>query len=81
MTAAPSFNSDAIADKISAEILRVSAKRARLMRAAKANDAVGRSRPTLSLMDQAMDFARQARDERCPVAMIAWLRALEDFKD
>ena len=75
------FQPDTLADKIDDEILRVSFKREREMRAAKVNDAVGRIRPRLHLMDQAIHFARQARDERCPVAMIAWLRTLEDFKE
>ena len=75
------FHPDTLADRISSEIVRVSSKREREMRAAKVNDAVGRARPRLHLMDQAIHFARQARDERCPVAMIAWLRTLEDFKE
>lgn len=75
------FSQEALADKISAEIIRVSAKRERLLRAAKANDVIGKMRPKLTLMDQAMHFAREARDERCPVAMIAWLRTLEDFRE
>ena len=75
------FQPDTLADKIDDEILRVSFKREREMLAAKVNDAVGRIRPRLHLMDQAILFARQARDVRCPVAMIAWLRTLEDFKE
>lgn len=71
---------DMLADRISDEITRVSARREREMKAARAAGDLGAKRPVLYLMDQAMHFAKAARDERCPVAMVAWLRALEDFK-
>lgn len=76
-----SIDTHEIADRITAQITRVSAKRERLTRQAQAAGLMGQLQPTLSLMDRAMHFAREAREERCPVAMIAWLRALEDFKD
>ena len=74
------FQPDTLAGQISTEILRVSAKRERDLRTAQAAGAVGEARQGLYLMDQALHFAREARDEMCPVAMIAWLRTLEDFR-
>lgn len=73
------FHHDTIASAISAEIARVSAKRERLLRAAQSADAVGETRHSLYIMDQAMHFARTARDEGCPVAMLSTLRALKDI--
>jgi hypothetical protein len=75
------FDYEHVAERITVEIFRVSAKRERLMRAARAAGAVGEARPTLYLMDRAMHFAREARYVGCPFAMVEWLRALEDFKD
>ena len=71
---------DTLSDRITAEISRVSARRERDLAAARAASDLGAKRPLLYLMDQAMHFAKAARAERCPVAMVACLRALEDFK-
>lgn len=75
------FQPETLAQKITDEILRVSFKRERELRAAKVNNAMGRVRPRLYLMDQAMHFAKAAREERCPVAMLMWLSALEGFRE
>lgn len=78
-----SLTYDNLADSISEEIMRVSAIRQRKLRAAHAAGARGvdAARATLYLMDQAMHFARKARDEGEEAAMAITLRALKDIRD
>lgn len=72
---------DTLASAISSEIARVSAKRERELRAAQAQDAVGEARVDLYLMDRAIHFAREARDDGEPIEMAITLSALRDIGD
>lgn len=74
------YKTEGLIEDITGHILRVSALRERSLREAQAAGDVGSIRVKLSLMDQAMHFAKRSRVEMCPVAMLAWRRALEDFK-
>lgn len=75
------FDSDIVAEAISDNIYRVALKRCRLHREAKERGDLDAHWPMLHMMDRAIHFAREARDERCPLAMLSWLRTLMDFKD
>lgn len=75
-----SYDPEDLAEAISDEIMRLSAKREARLRAAQSMGAVGENRPDLYLMDQAMHFARQARDHGEVAGMVMALKALKDFK-
>lgn len=69
-----------LAEDITAEIDRVSAKRERETAVARAAGAVGEVRPALYMMDQAMHFGRKAREGRCTAEMAIALAALRDIR-
>jgi hypothetical protein len=71
---------DSLADSISAEIMRVSQLRENARRAAAAAGQLGEARRGLYFLDQAMHFARLARDEGDEAEMAIALRALRDIK-
>ena len=75
-----SLRPEKLANAITAEITRVSAKREREIAVARAAGAVGEARPALYMMDQAMHFGRKAKDGRCTAEMAIALRALRDSR-
>ena len=72
---------ETLASAISTEITRVGLKREHYRAAAQTVGTMGNMRPALYMMDQAIHFAREARDCEDVVDMVRALKSLREFGD